>query len=72
MVKIKKNVIEILRNNIEFRKDLANLRGSDTPSAYRLIKRNSSFLTTISAMELIRKHTGLSDDEIVERISNKQ
>lgn len=71
MFKIKKDVIKILQNDIEFRKDLANLRGSDTPSAYRLIKRNSSFLTTLSAMELIRKHTGLTDEEIVERENNE-
>ncbi|MFJ1491206.1 hypothetical protein [Capnocytophaga canis] len=71
MFKVKENIINILQNNIEFRKDLADLRGSDTPSAHRLIKRNSPFLTTLSVMELIRKHTGLSDSEIVEKTEKK-
>lgn len=71
MFKIKKNIIKKLQNNIQFRKDLADLRGSDTPSAHRLIKRNSPFLTTLSAMELIRKHTGLTDEEIVEKENNE-
>ncbi|WGU70688.1 hypothetical protein QIU18_00595 [Capnocytophaga canimorsus] len=68
MIRLQKQIKEKLQLDIEFRKKLADLRGSDTQVAYLLIKKNSPYLTMLPVVNLIKEHTGLTEDEIFEKV----
>lgn len=66
-MRLKKEIQKKLQFDITFRKKLADLRGSDTQAAYILIKKNSPYLTMLPVVELIKEHTGLTENEIFEK-----
>ncbi|WP_172920000.1 hypothetical protein [Capnocytophaga canis] len=76
MFKVKENIINILQNNIEFRKDLANLRGSDTPRSED--KRSASQNKKLKALnDQIAEETKQTtfnafSKEVTEQINNAQ
>lgn len=60
-MQLKLNIQQQLMVNMGFRQELATHRKIDTPSALKLIRKNSELLTTMPVVDLIKKHTGEND-----------
>ncbi len=60
-MQLKLNIQQQLMLNMGFRQELAAHRKIDTPSALKLIRKNSELLTTMPVVDLIKKYTGEND-----------
>jgi|GEM_PF-5238258 len=69
-MRLKSNIKKRLLRNMSFRRDLAVLRNTDTPNILALLRSDSELLTTLRAIEIIKKHTQI--DNIKELFEEKQ
>lgn len=59
-------ILAIRGSDVGFRKELAKALGISNQTMYRYLVSNDDSLTKAAALELIRKHTGLTDDQLLD------
>lgn len=65
MANIKEDVLKLLKSNLDLINDLAVEHGKSHESVKRWIKTDSIILLSPASLRVIRKHTKLSNQEIV-------
>jgi transposase len=64
-MKLSKVAILAIRGHKDMKKQIAKATGASEPTVYRWLADNDDNLTKAVVLEIIRKETGLPDDQIL-------